>query len=249
MLERVRVPGGDNYSYVLYDEPAGEAVLVDPVAVTHVREVLREKSLDPKTLINTHGHGDHTSGNDAFRSDVSDVACHPEETGSINKVTRTVEHGDALTAGSLRIEILHTPGHTSGSICLKTRDVFVAGDTVFLAGCGNPKFGGDTRELFESFKETIRPLPDQLTLCPGHDYARRNLNFSRSVDPGNSAIDRKLSELDNNGEPSSTLAEEKKYNPFFRFDKPELKQQLDGLSASSSDWDVFSHLRERRNNW
>jgi hydroxyacylglutathione hydrolase len=247
VIERIRAPRGDNYSYVIYDEPGGVACLVDPVAVDAVRSFLQEQSLDPVNIVNTHGHGDHTSGNAEFRS--ADVICHSEDKSRVDDPSRTVEGGETLSIGSLPVDVLHTPGHTKGSICLQTPSALVAGDTVFLSGCGNPKFGGDTRQLYRSFKNKIRPLDKSLTLCPGHDYARRNLNFARSVDPENNAVDKKLSELDRNGEPESTLEDEHAYNPFFRYDDPALKKQLNGISSSSSDWDVFCYLREQRNNW
>jgi hydroxyacylglutathione hydrolase len=249
VIEQLRTPTGDNYSYVVYDEHGGTGCIVDPVATESVRSVLDEKSLDPVILVNTHGHGDHTGSNSDFKSRVADVICHPDEKNSVPGVTRTIRDGETLPIGSIDVEVLHTPGHTSGSICLKTDEALITGDTVFLAGCGNPQFGGSTRQLFESFKNKILPLDRNLKLLPGHDYALRNLNFAKSVDPENSAVQNKLDSLPDEGEPSSTLAEERKFNPFFRYDDPELIENLDGLTSDSSEWDVFKRLRELRNQW
>jgi hydroxyacylglutathione hydrolase len=248
VIERRRAPSGNNYSYVLYDEPGGSACLVDPVAVQEIRDVLEEKNLDPVYLVNTHGHGDHTSGNSHFTPEV-EVLCHEKATRRVGHPDRALQDGEILPVGSLDIEVLHTPGHTDGSLCLKTDSALVSGDTVFLAGCGNPKFGGNTRKIFESFKKKIRPLSGDLTLCPGHDYAEKNLRFAENVDPENDAVQQKLRDVRSGGEPRSTLEEERTYNPFFRFDEPELAANLDGLPPSPSDWEVFERLRDLRNQW
>jgi hydroxyacylglutathione hydrolase len=249
VIERVRAASGDNYSIVLYDREGGEACLVDPVAIQSVSQVIKEKNLDPVYLVNTHGHGDHTAGNQRFARMADEVVGHENERGSIDGLTKTVTDQDALTVGDLTIEVLHTPGHTDGSICLKTDNALISGDTVFLAGCGNPSFGGNTRELFRSFRDKLVHLNDDLELHPGHDYAERNLRFAKSVDPDNPAIDEKLNEAQGNGEPTSTLGDEKSYNPFFRYDDPDLIDNLDGLPEAPSNWDVFRRLRELRNQW
>jgi hydroxyacylglutathione hydrolase len=248
VIERRRAPSGNNYSYVLYDEPGGSACLVDPVAEREVRDVLRTEDLDPVYLVNTHGHGDHTAGNAEFRTNV-ELLCHENATERVGIPDRTLRDDETFRVGSLKVDVLHTPGHTSGSICLRTNSALVSGDTVFLAGCGNPKFGGDTRRIFESFKNKIRPLPASLTVYPGHDYAEKNLRFALEVDPGNQAARNKLDEVRTGVEPISTVEEEQAYNPFFRYDEPELTENLDGLPPSPDDREIFEHLRELRNHW
>lgn len=249
MIEQIRSTPGDNYSYVLYDEPGGTAGLIDPVATEGVRNVLDSQSLTPRFLVNTHGHGDHTSGNSVFLSDVDALLCHENERSRINNVSDTLSDGETIDIGDLSAEVLHTPGHTSGSLCLKTPDAIVTGDTVFLAGCGNPKFGGNTSDLFETFRDKLLPLDDQLTLYPGHDYAEKNLRFALEVDPSNHHAKQKLEEVQSSTKPRSTIGEEKQYNPFFRFNEPELKKALDGVESGSSDRQVFEHLRSMRNQW
>ncbi len=249
MYEVLQSSRSDNFSYVLYDEPGGEALLLDPVAREEVRSCLDRTNLTVRWVVNTHGHGDHTSGNrDFLRRSEAELVCHPEERSRISDVDRTVDHGDNLQVDGLSVDVLHTPGHTSGSICLMTGEALFSGDTVFLAGCGNPKFGGDTRELFESFRDVIVDLPESLTLCPGHDYANRNLSFALNLESNNQAAASKRDDVRSaTGPVFSTLEEEKRYNPFFRFNDDRLAGALE--MAEASPWERFREVRRRRNNW
>jgi hydroxyacylglutathione hydrolase len=228
-------------------------VLVDPVAEDRVESFLDEHDLIAHTVINTHGHGDHTSGNHSFQlQDRAEVLAHVKASDRVGKVDREIEGGDVIEVGAVSLEVIHTPGHTDGSIVLKTDSGLITGDTLFLAGCGNPKFGGDTRALFETFRDKIRPLDDDLKVYPGHDYAVRNLEFVREVDPDNETANRKLNEVKgrkvDGEEPTSTLGEEKSYNPFLRYDDNAFADVLD-LPEQFTHWDVFRGLRQRRNQW
>jgi len=253
LIKQFRSPHGDNYSYVIYSESSTEAALVDPVAVSPVKDFLDQQDLIARYVINTHGHGDHTSGNSSFQSEDRTVfIAHSEAKERIGRADRTVDDGDTISVGSLEIEVLHTPGHTDGSICLIAGNGLISGDTLFLAGCGNPKFGGDTRKLFETMRDKIRPLSDELILYPGHDYAQRNLEFAREVDPENFDLDEKTAHVRSvridGKEPRSTLREEKQYNPFLRYDNRRLAENLP-LPDQYTGWDVFRKLRSLRNEW
>ncbi len=254
MIKRLRSEYGDNYSYVVYSQASGEAGLVDPVASGAVERFLARQSLQPVWIVNTHGHGDHTGANQQFASG-SDVEIygHVKAARQIGKLDRELREGDVLELGEERLEVLHTPGHTPGSICLKSSDCLITGDTLFLAGCGNPKFGGDTRELYQSIKNKLRSLPDRLKLMPGHDYALKNLKFARKFEPDSEIIQQKIDYVKGtkvgNKEPESILGEEKRYNPFLRFDDPQLINNLRGLPDSPTGREVFQHLRQLRNSW
>lgn len=253
MIEQIRSSHGDNYSYVVHDSSSKSAVLVDPVAVDRVQDYLNENDLRADTIVNTHGHGDHTSGNKAFQmEEQAQILAHPEAKQRIGRVDGTVAEGDVITAGSVEAEVIYTPGHTAGSITLKTDRGLITGDALFIAGCGNSRFGGDTRDLFETMRDKFRPLPDNLNLYPGHDYAVRNLKFALDVYPSNKKAEQKLQEVKkekvDNREPTSTLGDEKTYNPFLIYDDRDLAQNLD-LPAQYTNWDVFKALRQRRDRW
>ena len=253
MIEQLTSPRGDNYSYVLHDGHHDTAMLVDPVNVDPVQQFLDEEGLEPRFVVNTHGHGDHTGGNSAFREQGAELIAHRLEENRVGDVDQIVLDGETLEVGNLDVQVIHTPGHTAGSICLRTDDGLISGDTVFLAGCGNPKYGGDTRDLFETFRDKIRPLDDSLNLYPGHDYALRNLEFAQDCEPRNTHIEEKLEEIrerrQSDQPPRSTLGEEKSYNPFLRYDQDSLRNNLSNIQYRDSDWDVFKELRDLRNRW
>ena len=103
-----------------------------------------------------------------------------------------VEHvsGDVVTVGAIPIELIHTPGHTPGSQCFLVDNRLVAGDTLFLEGCGRTDLpGGDSRLLYESLTQKLAKVPDDAVLFPGHLYS---------------------------AEPSATMGETRKWNYVFR---------------------------------
>jgi glyoxylase-like metal-dependent hydrolase (beta-lactamase superfamily II) len=97
------------------------------------------------------------------------------------------DSGDVVEVGKVRVELIHTPGHTPGSQCFLVDDRLIAGDTLFLEGCGRTDLpGGDPRQMYESLTGRLARVPDHAVLFPGHLYSReasaplgetRKLNF------------------------------------------------------------------------
>lgn len=250
MIEQVQSQRSDNYSYIIYSEDAGEAVLVDPILVQEVRHTLAVKRLKVVAIINTHYHSDHISGNSSFAGDDVEVWVPAKEKDRIGGYTGVLDDGMKFTKAGITIECLETPGHTPGSISLICdNESLICGDILFLAGCGNPNFGGNAEQIYGTFSNIFTRLPYDLRVYPGHNYAEKNLRFAQVVEPGNNAITKKLNDViaaNRAGTPpASTLAEEKTYNPFFRYDSTEIRRNL-GLE-NGSDREVFLELRRRRN--
>ena len=230
--------------------------MVDPVETDLILQYIQRYGINVSYVINTHSHFDHTSGNSKIlKSTKAVLAAHSMESSGISGVERKLKDGEELKVGQLNIRIIHTPGHTSGGICLQVESMLITGDTLFLSGCGNPRFGGDPDQLFESVYKRLFPLDDFLTLCPGHDYAVKNLGFAIDRDPENGYARKKLQdvkEAHQRGEiPRSTLGEEKSYNPFFRLDSEEIFEQLRKKKPSlkREPRAIFKALRELRNSW
>jgi len=153
------------------DEKTLEAAVVDSsYNANEITRILEAEQFKLKYLINTHGHSDHTVGNEELLSLFGGkIIAH--------KLSRTnrdmvVEDGDVLAIGSIRIRIIHTPGHTPDGICLLVDEKkLLTGDTLFVGECGRTDMpGGNAKELFASFFNKLLKLDDDVEVYPGHDY-------------------------------------------------------------------------------
>ena len=162
-----------NFSYLVSDEATRRAVLIDPSGdVGPMIEAIRREGLDLAYVLNTHGHADHTSGNRAVVAATgARVAAH-----RACRVPKDLEldDGAALEVGSLRIEVIHTPGHTPDGVCLLVGGKLFTGDTLFVGECGRTDIsGGDASSMYDSLFGKLLELPDETEVYPGHDYGPR----------------------------------------------------------------------------
>jgi glyoxylase-like metal-dependent hydrolase (beta-lactamase superfamily II) len=179
-----------NFVYLIGDRTTGEAVVVDPAyAVDDLLAVLERDGMRCVGALATHFHPDHVGG-DMMGWSVEGVVRLLERAGvpvHIQReeapwITRTTgvgqedlmlhESGDVVTVGSVPVTLLHTPGHTPGSQCFLVDGKLVAGDTLFLEGCGRTDLpGGDPAALYESLMTRLSRVPDDTVLYPGHLYS------------------------------------------------------------------------------
>lgn len=181
-----------NFVYAVGDRLTGEAVLVDPCyAVGELCDLLEADGMRLTGALATHYHPDHVGG-DLFGHQLEGVAelldrcpCkihaqRPEATW-IQRMTGAAasdlalhDSGDVLMVGEIPITLIHTPGHTPGSQCFLVQNRLLAGDTLFLQGCGRTDFpGGDPRQLYLSLTQKLMQVPDDAVLYPGHAYDPR----------------------------------------------------------------------------
>ena len=170
--------------YIVTDESAGETCIIDPGAdPSRIKKVLGKENLSPKFIINTHGHGDHIAANGAFDIPIyihrldGDFLGDPDRNLSrvfmfgitSPKAARLLEDGDVVTVGSIGLEVMHTPGHTPGSISLKGGGVVFTGDALFAGSIGRTDFEyGDEEALITSIKRKLLTLSDDTVVYPGH---------------------------------------------------------------------------------
>jgi glyoxylase-like metal-dependent hydrolase (beta-lactamase superfamily II) len=178
-----------NFAYLIGDRSSGDCLVVDPAyAAGDLLDALEGDEMRLSGVLVTHHHPDHVGGSMmgfelkglAELLERADVAVHvnSHEALWVSRVTGigmgdlTVhEHGDKVSVGDIEIELLHTPGHTPGSQCFLLDGRLVAGDTLFLEGCGRTDFpGGDSDEMYRSLQQ-LAQLAGDPTVFPGHWYS------------------------------------------------------------------------------
>ena len=179
-----------NFVYLIGDRETGESVIVDPAYdVNALLRILEEDGMQCSGVLATHYHPDHVGGSmmgyeivgvkELLEQISVPIHAQKEEAEFITKVTGlenkdVMEHssGDIVTVGEIKIELIHTPGHTPGSQCFLVENRLVAGDTLFLEGCGRTDLpGGDPAALYDSLHNRLSKVPDEATLFPGHLYS------------------------------------------------------------------------------
>jgi hydroxyacylglutathione hydrolase len=165
---------GDNFSYILADEQTREAAVADSsFNVGEILRILKTENLHLKYIFSTHGHSDHTAGNQELKSILGGkIVAH--KLSNINAEVK-VEDGDVMQVGSLSIKVVYTPGHTVDGICLLIDGKkLLTGDTLFVGECGRTDLpGGNSRSMYDSLFHKLLKLNDDVEVYPGHDYGSK----------------------------------------------------------------------------
>jgi len=192
---------------ILGDETSGEAIVIDPGDdIARIVAILERHKLKVKQILITHAHIDHIAGAARLKAltgapilynqfDLPLVKMMDVQAGWLGVTTPdvrppddTLEDGKVIAISGLSGSILHTPGHTQGSVCLflPEKNLLLAGDTLFAGSVGRTDLpGGDGPMLIRSIREKLLPLPDETVVIPGHG-------------------------------PKTTIGEEREFNPFLR---------------------------------
>jgi len=165
---------GDNFSYIVADEDTKEAAVVDPsFNADAIVAIAKDQNLKVKYIINTHHHTDHTAGNEEVRS-VFGAKVVAHQLSHVHKDVSVVD-GDSIKLGKVVIKVIHTPGHTSDSICLLVDNKLLTGDTLFVGECGRTDLpGGDPKNMYNSLFQRLMKLDDTVEVYPGHDYGLKD---------------------------------------------------------------------------
>ena len=161
-------PFGTN-AYVIICHKTRDSVVIDaPADASAIME--RLKDTNPKYILLTHSHMDHTGALAELQSKLKvPVAAHAADTRNLpSPAARLLNDGDRVSFGNIILEVLHTPGHTPGSLCFKTSQYLVAGDTIFPGGPGKTRSPVDLRQIIKSITDKIFILPDNTQIYPGH---------------------------------------------------------------------------------
>jgi glyoxylase-like metal-dependent hydrolase (beta-lactamase superfamily II) len=186
-----------NLVYLLHDHASGRAAVVDPAwDVDAILRLARDRGVRITDVLLTHSHHDHVNGLEgllrAYDAQVHLLKAEARFWGYYQDLPTLHHGGEVIALGETPIEILHTPGHTPGSACYRVGDSLIAGDTLFVFGCGRCDLpGGDPEAMYATLKRLTQGLPPETVVCPGHDYSVA---------------------------PVSTLREQVEGNPFLHFD-------------------------------
>ena len=169
-IHKVVVGPMDNNVFVLRCKQTGDAVLID-AANEHERLLELCTNLGVRKVLETHGHWDHIQAVPAVRDAGYDVGVTAEDAAMLDSYDFVLEDESVIEVGRLRLHLIHTPGHTPGSICFRIEGspVLFAGDTLFPGGPGNTTFeGGDFATIIESIDRRLFTLPGDTIVLPGH---------------------------------------------------------------------------------
>ncbi|WP_068275256.1 MBL fold metallo-hydrolase [Aldersonia kunmingensis] len=180
-----------NFAYLIGDRETGDCVVVDPAyAANDLADVAEADGMRLSGVLVTHHHPDHVGGSmmgftlkglaELLERTSVPVHVNNQELEWVSGVTGIAaseltghEHGDKVAVGGIEIELLHTPGHTPGSQCFLLDGRIIAGDTLFLDGCGRTDFpGGDVDEMYRSL-QGLSKLTGNPTVFPGHWYSEQ----------------------------------------------------------------------------
>lgn len=188
ILETLEVGPYASNCYIVGSETSKEGMIIDPGEEgQHILQKVTELGLDTKLIVLTHGHLDHIGGLTEVKAATGVPVCvHSGDTRFIQErplqsmltgaaypavppVDRWLNGGDRLDIGDLHFLVLHTPGHSQGSICLLGDGVLFSGDTLFNYGIGRTDLpGGSYSQLIESIHTKLLVLPDDTVVYPGH---------------------------------------------------------------------------------
>ncbi len=196
------------FSYIIGDEETGEALVIDPA--DHAQRLIdcaHQHGMEITTILNTHAHTDHIMGNaEMVRCTGATIVIHEAESYQLSHppgeslalfqaepsppADILVQDGDTIHVGEMELQVIHTPGHSPGSISLSIEDMVFTGDTLFVGSVGRTDLAGGSWETLEtSIRHRLFTLPDDTVVLPGHNYGQT---------------------------PTSTIRREKISNPYLR---------------------------------
>jgi hydroxyacylglutathione hydrolase len=218
----------DNFAYLIYGKR--QALAIDGGAWQEMLAFLKSNGLSLAIVTNTHGHFDHTCGNDDLLRSTK---------AQFLEFADLPDNREIVIDGG-KISVYRTPGHSADSVCFHTGHYLVSGDTLFNGTIGNC-FTGDWKSFYLSISR-LMALPDETNIYAGHDYVRDSLAFARFLEPDNKEIDIFQDSYDYNNV-YSTMADERRINPYLRFNEDPIIRLLEKrYLPCATEWERWQSL-------
>ena len=254
MIEIIQIPLlSDNYSYIIRDKKTNITGCIDPSVAKDIVNLLQNKGIDLNFILNTHHHQDHVGGNQELKEiyNCKIIGCYDDQ-NRIPGIDIKLKDSEEFNIGQSVFKVIYTPGHTIGHICFYFMDqnFLFCGDTIFSLGCGR-LFEGSYEQMTESILK-IRSLPDSTKIYCGHEYTESNAKFAEFLDPGDDLLKNKILNIKKDRSESkptipAILEEEKKLNPFMKFDN---QGYLDSIKIENiSNTENFKKIRIMKDNF
>lgn len=243
----------DNYAFLIHDAASGATALVDAPEPGPILAALKSRNWTLSHILLTHHHWDHIDGlADILAAQPAKVIGAKADAHRLPALDLTVEDGDVFEFAGENVSILDVSGHTVGHIAFyfpETAAVFT-GDSLMAMGCGR-LFEGTPAQMFDSLTK-LATLPDDTTVCSGHEYTTSNCAFAASLGDKTEDVDQRIADTTdmrakNIATVPSNLGLEKRTNPFLRSGDPALIQAL-GM-AGAAPIDVFTEVRKRKDSF
>ncbi len=246
-----------NFTYIL-ELDNQSSIVIDPWDAAKINQHLKSNGLSLRAIINTHEHWDHTKGNfELVKQHDCEVWAHNNGKDKIPGLTRTLTANETIELGdNNELIVLDTPGHTFAHLCFIVKEknqaqAIFTGDTLFNAGVGHCREGGDEEVLYQTISEQFQVLEDEIVVYPGHDYLENNLRFTLKIEPNNQMAKEWLERISSTnyipGSVQTNIGNEKSFNTFMRLDNQDI---IDHLSlANPEPKQVFLALRSLRDSW
>jgi glyoxylase-like metal-dependent hydrolase (beta-lactamase superfamily II) len=162
----------DNFCYIVGCEKTRQAMVIDPGSdIERIVSEAEKENLEIVTILNTHGHGDHTAGNAGLKARTgARVIIHELDRNGYPGADVLLGNEKTLQLGDITFDVIHTPGHTPGGISLHAQGNLFTGDTLFVGDSGRTDLSGGDRPTLGKSIRRLMELPDHTVVWPGHNY-------------------------------------------------------------------------------